>query len=1367
MLHLQQLPTFPVTGEGCLATRWERWKKSFEYYIIASGVKDESRKRCLLLCNAGVEVQDIFETLETGTSYQEAITALDGYFAPHRNLPYERYNFSQCSQHSDETIDSFVSRLKSMVRYCEFNEYDNETAIIDQVIRQTTSTAIRKQLIKESAARQLNLNEALTICRSIETSKLHTSDIEKTAKHNDEPTRESLNKLSGNNAGKESSSGGHGSFNRSSSSSSTNSKSNSTSSSSCFNCGGNHRRGLDSCPAKGAECYSCGKMNHYSRVCRGRNQQQQKQNVRNVNDTLPETPDYKSDGTNNNNEPYVFKVNDTNKRNRTDTELKVEGVTVGFLIDSGASVNILDFDTFNEIKQKTGIKATSTKTRLFQYASNEPIRLIGSVQCLVEISHRLDVINFIIVEDKHAGNIIGRQTAEKLGLLKIGDQNDTENIRTISNKRTFEEEIFSQYPSAFNGVGKLKKIELQLHIDQSITPVAQKFRRIPFHLLKIQEEKVDELIELGIVEKVSDPTGWVSPLTCVTKPDGETRVCIDLRTANEAIKRVHHPIPTITDALNRLEGAKLFSKVDLKWGYHQIPLENESRNITAFQDTRGLYRYTRLPYGIKSASEEYNEIIRNVFRNCEGVMNIYDDIIIFGENTEEHDKNLRNFLDTMIKNGLTANKKKCIFRKTSINFFGFHISDKGIQPTENHMQAIDDFKEPTNVTEARSFLGTVNYVSSFVPNLATLAEPIRRITRKNCSWVWKDEQRTAFNQIKKEIKNCLRLSKFSTSRKTTVICDASPVGLGALLVQEDTDGTIHPIMFASRTLSQQEKKYCQTEKEALAVVWSVEKFHIYLYGAEFDMLTDHKALEVIYSPKGKPSARIERWSLRLQPYRMNIKYRPGANNPADFLSRSPTPTDRNSDHDEHIRYVTINNIPKAIPMSKLLQAAETDNEYKLFRDIIETNKWGEHNLTKPYKSEKGQFAVKYPFILKGKQLFIPRSLQQQTLRLAHEGHSGIVRTKELLKTKVWWPSMNKDVETFIKNCTQCNAVNNTVKDPPIIPTNMPNKPWEILHMDICGPFPDGKYMFAIIDEYSRWPECYVYNTCPASSTIIKSMKYSFATHGIPAKAVTDNGSQFVSRETKNYFTMNGIQHRRVTPYWPRANGQAERLFKTLKKTIKTAMLEGTPWTEALNNYLLLHRNTPNRSSGKSPAMLLMNRELRSKIPSIENHNAVSTDKRILAHDKRVKEYNRNYAEKRFNHKGPDISVGDTVLLKQKMTNKFCPAFNPDKLVVIKVSGYQITAKRLCDNVVVIRNCSYFKKIPGGGTRVNINVHDDDDDFEQFDNQRETNSNTTNINDTRDNNIELNNSENELNNSDHIVLRGNPLRSCGRPERYTC
>ncbi|KAI2646104.1 Retrovirus-related Pol polyprotein [Labeo rohita] len=399
-----------------------------------------------------------------------------------------------------------------------------------------------------------------------------------------------------------------------------------------------------------------------------------------------------------------------------------------------------------------------------------------------------------------------------------------------------------------------------------------------------------------------------------------------MRQANKAIIRGRYPIPTVDELLQNMNGSSVFSKLDLKWGYHQLELTPQSRGITTFAVHNGTYRYKRLVFGVSSASEQYQHEVGSALAGIEGVENISDDIIIHAPTKEIHDQRLHAVLQRL------AN------------------CEKGIGPTAERVQAVVNAREPESASEVRSFLGLVGYSSRFIPQFASVTEPLRRLTKKDTPFKFGPEQRLAFQTLKQKLAEAGTLAYFDKKALTKVIADASPVGIGAVLIQEQSGENV-PICYVSRSLTECEQRYSQTEREALSLVWACERLHPYIYGQKFDLITDHKPLEVIYGLWSKPCARIERWVLRLQPYDFRIVYIPGEQNIADLLSRLICKRKGQQTYIKYIKFVAVNATPSALTTKTVEEASATDNELRRVRQAIQTGDFSECKSYTPIANE--------------------------------------------------------------------------------------------------------------------------------------------------------------------------------------------------------------------------------------------------------------------------------------------------------------------------------------------------------------------------------------------------------------------------------
>ncbi|PFX18927.1 Transposon Ty3-G Gag-Pol polyprotein [Stylophora pistillata] len=607
-------------------------------------------------------------------------------------------------------------------------------------------------------------------------------------------------------------------------------------------------------------------------------------------------------------------------------------------------------------------------------------------------------------------------------------------------------------------------------------------------------------------------------------------------------------------------------------------------------------RYKRLSFGVKSAPEKYQQIISQVVSDIGGFQNIADDLIVHGKNNEEHDRHLHKVLQRLGERNLTLNPQKCQFRMEKVVFMGLLVSRYCIGPTEEKVRALLESSRPTTPTE----------------------------------------------ELKQQLAKAPVLAYFDKEAHTRVIADASPVGLGAVLVQEK-NGVGRAICYASRSLSSVERRYSQTEKEALGLVWACERFNQYLYGLQtFDLVTDHEALKVIYSRGSRPSARIERWVLLLQPY----------------------------------------------SYKEIESASAEDEELQAVRNFLVSGNWEEG--PRSFLMVRNELTFIGQVILRGTRILIPKVLRLRVLELAHEGHQGIVKMKERLSSKVWWPGVDKAVELKCRECYGCQLVTKKTFTPPVKITRMPERPWHDLRLDLLGPMPTGEYLLVIVDYFSRWVEVDIIKST-ASETIIKCLDKQFSRYGVPNTLRTDNGPNLVCTEMEEYLNEMGSEHRLTTPLWPRADGEVQRQNRSHLKTVRVAHAEKRDWRLELNKYLLAYHSTPHVTVGQSPAELLLGRKLSTKLPEVTDLEESEDPGYQQARDRdsEKKQVGADHADKRHQAAEKCTGKGDFVLLEKRKENKFSPHYEKEPCQVIARHGDQVQLKSP-QGVQYMRNIQHAK-----------------------------------------------------------------------------
>ena len=379
-------------------------------------------------------------------------------------------------------------------------------------------------------------------------------------------------------------------------------------------------------------------------------------------------------------------------------------------------------------------------------------------------------------------------------------------------------------------LGTIRGTTAKIQIDPEVRPRFHKPRPVPFSLRTKVEEELERLEKEGIIQP-KQFSEWAAPIVPILKEDGSVRICGDYKvTANRAVKVDPYPLPRIEDLFTAMPGGVTFTKLDLSHVYLQLELDETSREYLAINTHKGLFEYTRLPFGVSSAPSIFQRTMDNLLQGLEHVATYIDDTIITGKTEEEHLRNLDEVLRRLEEAGMRLKKKKCVFMGPEVEYLRHRINKEGLQPTEEKVRAITGAPQPTQVSELRAFLGLINYYGKFMPDLSTILAPLYQLLQKGRKWGWEKEQQEAFAKAKALLKSPKLLVHYDINKELILTCDASPVGLGAVLSHRMEDGSERPIAYASRTLAPAEKKYAHIDKEALAIVYGVKRYHQYLHG---------------------------------------------------------------------------------------------------------------------------------------------------------------------------------------------------------------------------------------------------------------------------------------------------------------------------------------------------------------------------------------------------------------------------------------------------------------------------------------------------------------------------------------------------------
>ncbi|MCY3930012.1 MAG: RNase H-like domain-containing protein, partial [Acidobacteria bacterium] len=1094
------------------------------------------------------------EELKTYATVKEKF---DNHFIKKHNVIYERARFNQRCQEDGETFDDFVTALYGLVEHCQYGNLQGEM-IRDRVVVGLRNRKLSERLQLEA---DLTLEKAITMARQSESVRKQQPVIrgDRSEIAMESPVNV-VNKQASFRSGVKSSKGKRNQIEISQHKF-------------CTRCGKSPIHDYKDCPAKDAICHKCSRRGHFKRCCRS---------TANVREIRQESSEDSSDDTT---ETFIGVVEGRQESPDWTVTIMLNDYSVDFSIDTGADVTVVPEHIYQQAASSVTLQATSRK---LCGPSHHTLSVVGKFLAKLKKGKRETEETVYVVRSLRRP-LLGRPAIESLRLVK--------RVNTVVSMTSSD--IKHRFSKLFTGLGRLQG---NYHI--CLKPGAKPYslttpRRVAIPLLPQVKKELTRMEQLGVIEKVEEPTDWCAGLVVVPKQNGKVRICVDLTKLNENVCRERHPLPAIEQILAQLSGAAVFSILDANSGFWQIPLSDESARLTTFISPYGRFCFRRLPFGITSAPEHFQRRMSCILSGLNGVVCLMDDILVHGETQAQHDDRLVKVLHRLQESGLTLNSEKCKFSQTRVRFLGHVIEAKGIHPDPDKIKAITQVKTPQTIKDIRRFLGMLNQMIKFVPNLAETTKPLRDLLSTKNQWAWGQVQEEAFNKAKTILSSAPVLALFDPNLNTVVSSDASSFGLGAVLLQTQRDGSRRPVAYISRAMTSTEQRYAQIEKEALALTWACERFSDYLIGMVFHCETDHKPLIPLLSTKNLDELppRVQRFRMRLMRYRFTISHVPGKSLViADTLSRAPLSDMTLADHDFNAEVEAyVNTVRQTLPASEkqLMNIHHQQERDEICQQIVTYCNTSWPNQTelpapiRPYLSVASELTVVHGLLMRGTRIVIPVSMHMEILEKLHEGHQGITKTRERAKQSVWWPGLSSQIEEMVKNCPTC-CKSQSQRAQPLIPSTLPSLPWQKVAMDIFE-WKKASYLL-LVDYYSRYIEIAKLSR-PTSGEVIMHTKSIFARHGIPETVISDNGPQFSSKEFSQFADKYCFVHVTSSPYFPQSNGEAERAVQTIKQLLKKAE---DPYVA-----LLAYRNTP-LHLGYSPAQLLMCRRLRTSVPTIRS-----------------------------------------------------------------------------------------------------------------------------------------------------------------------
>lgn len=1144
---------------------WDNYVDRLKYCFEASGIKDDSVRRANFYTICGAPV---FETLlalitpkkSSDVTFDEIISVLTKHYSPKPNEISVSYKFYKRDQTKDETAAEYIAQLRKISTECNFPNL--ERMLRDRLVCGMSDRKLQYELLKrdnlgykdvvdamlsaESAGKDARMMHGAPPAEYVTTSSPYASGTSPPAP---EPMDVNAMKAKLNTR-------------------------------LCYRCGDRHG---GECRFVNAVCHYCKKRGHIEKICTAK----KKNSLGKVNYTDDES-DIQLNG--------IYKVDGARTRLPAyELRLSLDGVPVIMEVDSGAAFSLVNERTWSRLQPRAAPRPLTSRLRTW---NDSPVSVVGQATVSVQYKDIKRELNIVVARGS-GPNLIGRDWFEALEIsVKVNTILDVDMTATNA--------LLVKYGEVFRDeLGTYRGDPVAIQLKPNAAPKFLKARPVPFAIKDRVEKEIDRLVGENVLRPVSF-SEWATPVVPIIKKNGAIRLCGDYRsTVNQATESDTYPMPTASEVFAAISGGKFYTTLDLDRAYTQVVVTDATARLLTLNTCKGLYTVHRLAFGVKACPGIFQRLMTALLAGVPGIAVLIDDVIISGRTMPEMIQRLDTVLERIEKAGLRLNGNKCKFAKERVEFLGFVIDADGIHPAPSKVESILKTPKPKNIQQLQAFLGLYNFYERFVPHKATVLEPLHRLLDKTREWLWTDREQSSFDTAKRLLSSELTLVHYDLNKPLVLTCDSSEYGAGAVLAHVMDDGQERPIAMGSRTLHTHERRYSQLDKEATAIMFGVSKFHNYLMGRSFMIVTDHKPLLGIFDPKSPIptvlSPRLMRMALVLTSYSYDITYKPGPQiGHADGLSRWPQPVPEQPEP-QLCDILLMAEAPEDFPIDVDQIASATK------RDKI-LNRTSHHILCgwpakesddqlRPYWLHRAELSLHGDCILLGCRVVVPPSLREPVLRALHKTHSGIVQTKALARSYVWWPQLNDDIETLVQNCNKC-LENRHMPPRTSYEWVMPAKPWSRLNIDFAGPY-QNKTFLIIVDAYSKWPEVFIVNNM-TSATVIRYLRMIFAIHGLCETLVSDNGTSFVSSEMKQFLEANKIKHVRSAPFHPSTNGLAERMVQTVKDKLRK--MDGMSWDVKIPNLLLGLRATPCAATNKSPAELLFNRRVRTLLDTINPHD---------------------------------------------------------------------------------------------------------------------------------------------------------------------
>lgn len=1177
---------------------FETYIERFELFVSINNISD-SEKVKYLLAMIGAETYRIAKNVcipeqPIKVAYNDLVGKLRAHFNPIRLSSVERIKLRQRRQHTGESIANYILALKSAAQFCDFGNALAEN-LRDQFIYGLKDQRIARRLLSEKT---LTFDKATDLALAMETAS-HESSWMSTG-HEATITSPSCSEVKAINKGRKS-------FQNPKQRSYDNKATTPTHSSGekkpCTRCGRFTYHRADDCPAKEWKCFQCGLRGHVSKCCKTKKKDDQ---VREVSAKLMSTNLQGNNDTSGAEEYFISSViGDADVRGGSClVALTVQNKKLTFEVDSGAGLSVLSKDQWKSINSPQITKVST----ILRAANGQQLKVIGEIRVSV---NDLGILNAIVVDEWLSYPLMGRNWLDVFKPNWRETFRNALNVNVCAPSNSVCDELKKRYPNCFIfDSTAIKGYVANIHVKPDTVPVFQKAYPVPYGLRESIGEEINRLVKIGVLEPIQY-SKWASPVVAVTKPNGEIRLCCDYKkTLNPNLLRKVYALPTVEQIFANLYNTTVYCVVDLKNAYLQLLVDSVSAELLTINTHLGLFKVKKLPYGVASASHIFQAAMDQMLKGIEGAQAYQDDVLISASSYEQCVSRVYQVFEIFAKHNVKVNLSKCQWFVKECIYLGHTINSTGIHPVKDKCKAISEAPVPQDASSLKAWLGLLNYYHHLIPNASTLLAPLNALTGGNVKFRWSSECQKSFDRAKELIINSPGVTFFDPNKPIIITTDASGYGVASVMAIV-VDGKERPVFFHSATLSPAQRAYSCIEREALSIVVAVKRYHKFIFSRHFTINSDHKALQYIFaSDKNIPamtSAKLQRWAIFLSAYNYSLKYVKGANiGHADGLSRNPIVEPIPEEF--VLGFATIDKIP--ISSQEVAKASVND---AILAKVLMCLKYGWPNKDKntelrPYFLLRAELHSECGLLMRGHRVVVPTALRKDVLELLHEGHPGIVRSKLLARSYVWWPTIDDELVSKISECEVCQVTRRSqnLKTGAVWPK--PDRFWDRIHIDFFEKN-QTKYLI-LVDAFSGWMEVWIMNST-TSAAVISKLRTCFAQFGLPRLCVSDNGPPFMSQELISFFSGNGVMIKHSPPYHPKSNGYAERGVGVCKSMlIREGLDNRLPTGQAqLDNVLLNYRSTP-RSNGTIPYEIVFRQSPNTRLSLLRPSNLNKTPKAI-------------------------------------------------------------------------------------------------------------------------------------------------------------